>query len=415
MTTLHTTNTPRHLPHPDARLDAIKRFDHPTNVQRTNNTNYALAASQAQVDVVPRSTFSPKPAPVLNQFRSSLVDTIRAIVKVRHAPLDRVAQRSGNMRRDGFVYFVRVSNTNAKAQVISRNECKELILEFSIPKILTGQNIVGHHDLHAGCVAGIKAVLKAMAIMPTQEERSDILAGYYRLTRVDIAAHIACGTTDRAAALMIALRNHLVGFAKDVSFYETKTLYIGQHSRRRSLKIYRKEMEGTANPMSLNVYGREALIRRCTGLVRIELVLRREELTKLGLDNPRAWTPGKLEELMGVWIARLQRVGGCVPNVAHLEELSPVLQQKIRAWLHGDKTAFTRGVTRETYRDNRNRVLTATGINVDNHMTPEQQQAALLSIRQMFREGFGYCSSDHKWKQLIDAVASTEKTKPKPR
>ena len=77
----------------------------------------------------------------------------------------------------------------------------------------------------------------------------------------------------------------------------------------------------------------------------------------------------------------------------------------------GDKTAFARGVTRETYLDSRNRVLKATGINVDSHMTPELQKAALLSIRQMFREGFGYRASDYKWQQLVDAVATSEKPK----
>jgi hypothetical protein len=415
MPILHTTNAPRHLPHSDGRSDANKCLSRASNANRTINVSYALVASQAHTHALPKTSISPENTSVFSRFRSSLFDTVRVIIKVKHAPLDRVAQISGNIRRDGFIHFVCVRNTNAKAQVISRNEYKELILEFSIPKILTGQNIVGHHDLHAGCVAGIKAVLKAMAIMPTQDERKDILAGYYRLTRVDIAAHVACGTADRAAALMIALRNHLVGFAKDVSFYETKTLYIGQHSRRRSLKIYRKDTEVAAKPMPLNVYGREALIRRCTGLVRMELVLRREELTKMALDNPLAWVPGKLEELMDVWITRLQRVEGRVPSVAHLDQLSPVLQNKSRAWLLGDKTAFARGVTRETYLDNRNRVLRATGINVDNHMTPEQQEAALLSIRQMFREGFGYRSSDYKWEQLVDAVAPIEKPKPKRR
>jgi len=411
MPTTPTTNHTCSSPHSHARFDANKRLIRVSSVNRKNNTNYALVAAQAHTHASLITSISPGNSSVFSRFRSSLIDTVRVIIKVKHVPLDRVAQSSGNIRRDGFIYYVCVRNTNSKAQVFTRNECKELCLEFSIPKMLTGQNIVGHHDLHAGCVAGIKAVLKAMGIMPTREERENILAGYYRLTRVDIAAHVACGTTDRADALMIALRNHLVGFAKDVSFYETQTLYIGQHSRRRSLKIYRKDTEVAAKPMPLNVYGREALIRRCTGLVRIELVLRREELTKMSLDNPLAWVPGRLEELMDVWITRLQRVDGRVPNVAHLDQLSPVLQNKSRAWLLGDKTAFARGVTRETYLDSRNRVLKATGINVDSHMTPELQKAALLSIRQMFREGFGYRASDHKWQQLVDAVAPTEKPK----
>jgi hypothetical protein len=343
-------------------------------------------------------------------FYSSLIDTVRVVLNIQHAPLDRFTEHNVNIRRDGFTYKVCSPNTLAVAHVFSRNKCSRLIIEFSAAKYLTGQNLVGRENVHESCLQGIKAVLNAMKLMPTLVERKAIELGAYRLTRVDLTSHVDCGTVDRAAAMMIALRDLLVGKGKDIGIYDQNTFYIGQHSHRRSFKFYRKDLELQKNPMSFNVYGRDALMRKAVGLVRLELVLRREELIDLGLDNPLAWTVETGHALVNRWVDHLKLAEGCVPDVALVDQLTPVLQQKFRAWLYGDEIAFSRGVTQETYRDSRSRVLTTTGIDVDNHLSPEQQRDAMLTIREMFDKGFGFRSWDSKWPDLVAAHAK-RKTK----
>ena len=336
-------------------------------------------------------------------FHSSLIDIVRAALDICHMPLTSTMEGNPHMSRDGFKFYVRSPYTHAVAQVFSFNKGTKLVVEFSIPKFLTGQNLVGIEDMHRGCLQGIKAICKLMGIRPSATERSNISDGLYRLTRVDLAKHVDCGTADRASAMMFATRNHLVGKAKDIAFYDENTLYVGQHSKRRSLKIYRKDVELQARPMPENVYGRNFLMRMSVGLVRTELTLRREELTERNLDSPLAWTPEKIRLLLGAWDNRLRLVGGKVPDVAAVSELTPALQQKFRGWVLGDATAFTRSVAFDTYRENRRRVLDATGIDVSNHLTPQEQLKATLTIRKMFDAGSGYLSYQSKWDSLVDS------------
>lgn len=349
-------------------------------------------------------TGSPQLLATWTPFLSSLFDTVRVVIKIKHPKLDCIAKLLPNMTQNGYVYFVRSPYTDAQAQVMSRKDGEELILEFSIPKFLTGQNIVGIEDLHAGCKLGIQTILKLIGIRPTPKEIRAIGDGKYRLTRVDIVVHVDCATSERAAAMMWALRNHIVGKGKDVSMYEADTVYVGQHSRRRSLKAYRKAIELIKNPMPAHVYGRQHLTNKSVGLVRLELVLRRDWLTDRKLDSPLSWTPDVARRLMQTWADRLIQAPGVVADVAHLDQLTPALQIKTRAWLFGDQLAFTRDVTRATYRHNRKRVLDTTGIDVDSHLTPEQQGQAQLTIRQMFERGFGYRDHADRWDRLRAAV-----------
>ena len=334
-------------------------------------------------------------------FHSSLIDTVRMVLYIRHEPLARVMEGNPLMSRDGFKFYVRSPYTQAVAQVFSFDKGTKLVFEFSIPKFLTGQNLVGIEDMHRGCLQGIKAICNLMGIRPTSAERAAIESGGYRLTRVDLTKHIDCGTADRAAAMMFAIRNHLVGKAKDIAFYDDNTFYVGQHSKRRSLKIYRKDIELQARPMPENVYRRHALMRMAVGLVRTELTLRREELTERGLDSPLAWTPEKARSLLAAWDNRLRLTDGKVPDVASVDGLTPTLQQKFRAWILGDATAFTRGVTHETYRESRRRVYDKTGVDVGNHLTPVEQRKATLTIRKMFDAGSGYRSYEGKWDSMV--------------
>lgn len=354
-------------------------------------------------------TASPELPVAWSPFRSSLFDTVRVVVKVKHTSLDRVAELVPDMTRDGFVHLVRSPLADAKAQVISRKHCEELLLEFSIPKFLTGQNIVGIEDLHDGCKQGIRAVLALMGIKPTRDEIHAIRDGKYRLTRVDFVAHVDCGTRERAAAMMIAVRDLVVGKGKDISMYETDAVYVGQHSRRRSLKAYNKGVELAKHPMPAYVYGSKYLTERANGLVRLELVMRREFLTDLGLDAPLAWTPEIAHGLMQEWMHRLSFVKGVVADISHIDQLTPTLQLKTRAWMLGDKLAFSRGVGRETYRAGRKRVLNLTGIDVDSHLTPAQQAQVILTARQMFERGFGLRDHAERWDRLKAAVAKNER------
>lgn len=339
-------------------------------------------------------------------FFSFLIDTVRVRVAVQHLPLAELTAGNPNVKRHGFKYIVTCPATGASAQVVSKKDGTVLFIEFSIPKFLTGQNIAGHLDVAGGCLAGIKKALKLLGIRPTSSERKAIISGDFCLTRVDVTAHVDCRTRENADALMLALRGLLISHGQDVSMYRTDTLYIGQHSCRRTLKIYHKgrELEQKGRSIPPYVYGHRFLTRKAQSLIRLELTLRGKELARLGLTSPLAWNATIAQNLMTPWVQVLQRAEGTIPHVDSIGKLSAVMQAKLNAWLLGDVSAFSRDVTHDTYREGRNRVLKATGINVDTPLSPEEQARCLTTMRSLFQRGFGYRTHEHKWNSLVAAV-----------
>jgi len=156
--------------------------------------------------------------------------------------------------------------------------------------------------------------------------------------------------------------------------------------------------------MPMNVYDRNNLIGKSDGLVRLEVVLRGNELSDKGLDDPCAWTPAIAHMLIQEWVDRLLPLEGRVPDVARIEELKPAMQLKLRAWIYGDSLAFSRGLTRETFRTSRNRVLEVTGIDIGIPQSPVQQRESLLTMNEIFAAGFGFKDHSDIWQDLVDAV-----------
>lgn len=339
-------------------------------------------------------------------FSSFLIDTVKVKIRVKHPPLSELAQGNPNVKQDGYRFLVRCPSTGVVAQIFSRENGTVLLIEFSIPKFLTGQNIVGHLHVPAGCLAGIKKALKLLGLMPTKEERQAIIRGDYILTRVDVTVHVDCQTPDRAQALLLALRAFIVRYASNVSMYGYKGLYLGQSSERRTMKIYPKgiELQKKGRQIPAHVYGCKFLTDKAASLVRFELTLRGKELTRLGLSSPLAWNKQVAMEQMLPWLGKLRGVEGVVPNLAAIENLSPVMQNKLLLWLGGHVDAFSRGVTRDSYREARKKVEDITGINIEQTPDVDLQAAAVTTISQLFTQGLGFKTYEKRWPKFLAAV-----------
>ena len=288
-------------------------------------------------------------------FYSLLIDTVKVKVRVKHPPLQELALSNANIKQDGYKFLIKCPLTGACVQMFSQENCQALLLEFSVPKFLTGQNIVGHLNLHAGVLAAIKKAFKLLGFLPSPEERAAIGRGDYALTRVDVAVHVDCGSSVHAQALMIALREYIVSNAGDVSLYGLETGYIGQGSKRRTFKWYRKgiELKKKGRAIPAHVHGCEYLTEVADRLVRFELTLRGKELTRLGLTSPMAWNEDVAKKQLLPWLFKLKQAEGVLPDANGINRLSPVMQNKLRLWLLGDVLAFSRGVSKDAYRDAR--------------------------------------------------------------
>lgn len=343
---------------------------------------------------------------VWKPFYSLLIDTVKVKVRVKHPPLQELALSNANVKQDGYKFLIKCPLTGACVQMFSQENCQALLLEFSVPKFLTGQNIVGHLNLHAGVLAAIKKAFKLLGFLPSPEERAAIGRGDYALTRVDVAVHVDCGSSDYAQALMIALREYIVSNAGDVSLYGLETGYIGQGSKRRTFKWYRKgiELKKKGRAIPAHVHGCEYLTEVADRLVRFELTLRGKELARLGLTSPMAWNEDVAKKQMLPWLFKLKQAEGVLPDVNGINRLSPVMQNKLRLWLLGDVLAFSRGVSKDAYRDARKKVKLATGLDIELARSPELQAAAFTTIRQLFERGLGFKTYEEKWGLLVQSA-----------
>ena len=343
-------------------------------------------------------------------FSSFLIDTVKVKIRVKHPPLSELAQGNPYVKQDGFKFLIRCPRTDAVARLFSMENGTVLLIEYSMPKFLTGQNVIGHMNVHDGCLEGINKALNLLGLMPTKKERIDIICGDYLLTRVDITAHVDCQTPDRAQALLLALRTFIVRYASDVSMYGYKGLYIGQSSKRRTLKIYPKGIElKEKGQIPEHVYNCKYLTRKADSLVRFELTLRGKELTRLGLSSPMTWNKQVAMEQIQPWLEKLRGAGGVVPNLAAIKNLSPVMQNKLLLWLGGHVDAFTRGVKRDSYLEARKKVKVVTGIDVEQSPDVGLQAAAVVTISQLFSEGLGFRTHKKKWPKLLAAVQAYQR------
>ncbi|MEO7173632.1 phage/plasmid replication protein, II/X family [Flavobacterium sp.] len=350
----------------------------------------------------PLATMVAKPVVEWTPFFSCLIDTVAVVIDLRHKALWKIAQNNPNVTRKGSYQLLVHSPFSSKinARVFSREKGTKLMIEASIPKFLTGQNIVGVEDLFEPCKQLIFAVLEQMGVVPTDTERRKLQRGRFKMTRVDYALHCDCGSPERAAALMAALRSLIFAKAKDASAYGIECVYAGQHSSRWTLRVYRKDLEIKKRGRGLpaNVYGRQFLLDKVQNCARLELVLRSPELKRLGLNDPLAWNVADARQRMQMWVDRLSTVTGTVPNVECIDELTSTQQLKLRAWLGGDWTAFMDSPT--TFATTRKVILEKTGIDIRGEPCVKLQRRAMLCIRAVFQQGIGFKSYEDKWTAL---------------
>ena len=381
-------------------------FNEKATVQASANAKLKLKVKLKREQKLKTQAKSKEQAATWKPFHSVLIDTAKVKLRVKHPPLAELAQNNANVKQDGYKFIIKCPQTGACVQMFSKENCQALFLEFSVPKFLTGQNVVGHLHVHAGCLAAIKKAFKLLGFTPSQEERKAITNGLYTLTRIDLAVHVDCGSAEYAQALMMALREFVVSNAADVSFYGFETAYIGQGSKRRTLKWYLKgtELKKKGRAIPVHVHGCEYLTEVADRLVRFELTLRGKELTRLALTSPSAWDEQVAQKQLAPWLWKMKQAEGVLPDTNGINRLSAVMQNKLRLWLLGDMLAFVRGVSKDAYREARKKVKAATGLDIELSPNPQLQAAAYTTIRQLIERGLGFKTYEKKWDLLVQSA-----------
>jgi len=151
-----------------------------------------------------------------------------------------------------------------------------------------GHNLFGTNDVKALAFAFISNVLNCLG----EDGDPRFLKGRtVQLRRIDITESFQLGTREEVRSWIRAAQQTVRGRRQGVSAYNEQTLYIGQGSRRKTLKIYCKGDEVKKHPISDKLSQDDVyrLTKLADDLLRVELTLRPMELKRLGLDILQAW------------------------------------------------------------------------------------------------------------------------------
>jgi hypothetical protein len=155
-------------------------------------------------------------------------------------------------------------------------------------KFLFGQNIYGTNDLRLLMKTLLPMIAERLGFDKfTQDQWAHLgLSGNYELTRIDITENFRIGKTSKDVQDWLAAAQEGIRCAhKDARLLYGSTLYLGQHSRRHSVKLYDKQSELMRHPPKLSVDINEKLYVECAGMLRIESTFRSRKLRDDGINT----------------------------------------------------------------------------------------------------------------------------------
>lgn len=200
--------------------------------------------------------------------------------------VDRFAQLEGSFEAKVAVRTLDYSRPTPETPEVSvLGYGSKLWISGNPSKFLQGHNLFGTDDIRGLTAAFIGRVLQllgepechpaALKMLVVHIKRVDVTMNYQLRSREDCRAWI------RAASAVIR------GRRQGVTAYNAQTLYIGQGSRRVTLKIYVKGDELDRRPISSAFPEKmhQALTAYADNLLRVELTLKSMELGRIGPDG----------------------------------------------------------------------------------------------------------------------------------
>lgn len=248
-------------------------------------------------------------------MKSSLYDTIRIRTDITHHDwFDGQARqfKAGTINpitkacAGGYGRFTIPGAHGATATVWSANRHTELVIECSVPRFFTGQNVFGSEDLQGQVLKLVQAVCKHLGIRPTTAEKQAVRDGRVRLNRVDLATHMKLEADADVEHFLKAMKLQLAFGAHYFSAYGNETLYINQHSDMKTLKFYNKGRAIKVHKLHPELPRRVLIEQVSQGLLRVELVMRRRYLERQDIRMVKDWDAANARQLLRSAVADLQ-------------------------------------------------------------------------------------------------------------
>lgn len=221
--------------------------------------------------------------------------------------------------------------------------CTHLVIDGNPVKFFQGHNVWGTDDLSGLAVATCHAVAELLGLEIHPDDAAAWKAGDIGLTRVDVNESFHLNNRAEVLAfLRSAEQTAHLAFRGRGTLRGGSTLYFGQFSRRKTLKLYAKgpeiERRGYRQEIILALPSAKAWADRT---LRAELSIKSMELRRLGLDRVSSWfTDDQLPSEVTAALLRKEFGGMTMTSTANLapeimETLRPGLRAAVVAWEAG--------------------------------------------------------------------------------
>jgi II/X family phage/plasmid replication protein len=200
---------------------------------------------------------------------------------------------------------------STKMQIRSSDD-GELEIHGNPAKFLQGHNCFGPASLIPLVSRTMETIVDQLGLQTSPADLAAWRAGAYTISRVDVARLVDCGSPERVRKVLDLLNDFARTKYQSASRVRSSTVYIGQHSRRITLKFYDKGEEvckgkkGHGLCAKLSPIWHQPLLDYVAGTLREELTLRSNELRDRGLHRASRWSAAVAESLLDERMAGLE-------------------------------------------------------------------------------------------------------------
>jgi II/X family phage/plasmid replication protein len=219
---------------------------------------------------------------------------------------------------------------------VKTHDQNQLWVSGNPTKFLQGHNIFGSNDLLGICVEFFKQIAERLELPASQGDLSAWLTGNFELKTVDCTESFRLPKQDDVPAWIRAAAPIVRGKHQAASSYSGETIYVGQNSRRISLKIYSKYLELLKHNLPKLLPQKDELKNHAKGLLRVEVRLHSMELKRRRLEKGSDWKNVEIafeivkERVMNMKLNQKFRLSS-----NEISDLPPRLSLVYSAWLNG--------------------------------------------------------------------------------
>ncbi|OGS07819.1 MAG: hypothetical protein A2270_01105 [Elusimicrobia bacterium RIFOXYA12_FULL_51_18] len=231
------------------------------------------------------------------------------------------------------------ATVSVKTKKVEDGKTSMITISGNPVKFLQGHNLFGSDDLRSLAFAFVMGVLEKLGI-PSENTHVEFMMrnGLFLIKRIDCTHNFKLNSREEVRSWIRTATKFASGRHQKTSAYSEKTLYIGQNSRRVSLKIYCKGDEIIAHKLSdkIPLCVRNVLALYADKILRCEVTLRGKELKERKLEWGVFWTDkNQVYNIVMERIMAMKLPENIYLDSVRIEGLKPRQQMAYDSWKTG--------------------------------------------------------------------------------